>query len=183
MSEEWVFPVVVLAIGGAALAYTGTLYTTGKQWYEGCYELKVEQEKVGWSEPKTTDAYKAAFWSTCESSSRRGIFAAGLLFSGNPEKDKGVADLGSSCPSSWRDVPMAGTYFLTIDLVKSKGGPSLVEKFLPAETMIGNAYAKRWPMCATERARLGFPKIIEVSPDAYGWATPCKRCANDVKVP
>lgn len=183
MSEEWAGPVLLLAIGGAVMAYTGVFYTTGKQWYESCYELKIEQEKVGWSEPKTTDAYKAAFWSTCESSSRRGIYAAGLLFSGNPEKDKGALELGSACPSSWRDVPMAGTYFLTIDLVKLKGGPSLLEKFLPAENMISNAYTSRWPKCASERERLGFPKIIEVSPNVFEWAMPCKRCANDVKAP
>jgi hypothetical protein len=179
MGDAWGPILFILLVGCGFLAYNGTFYTTGRQWYENCYELKVEQEKAGLSEPKTTDPYKAAFWKRCELYSRRGIFNAGFVLAGNPERDAGARSLGTSCPSGWSDIPIAGTYYLTVNLLQEQGGPSLLDKFSMAEAMISRVYKTRWPNCASGRIRLGFPKIVEAREGVFDWETPCKRCETD----
>ena len=54
MSDGAIALIYIGIAAGGYLAYNGTFYVTGKQWYEACYELKVEQEKAGWSEPKAS---------------------------------------------------------------------------------------------------------------------------------
>jgi hypothetical protein len=170
---------LLIVAGVGFLLYSGTIYTTGRQWFEKCYELKAEQEKAGWSEPKTADPYKAAFWKRCELYSQRGIFSAGFILAGNPEIDAGARALGKSCPSSWSDIPMAGTYYLTLDLIGEQGGPKLLDSFTPAETMISRVYEARWPSCKSARISVGFPKLIETREGVFDWETPCKRCQTD----
>jgi len=180
MKVSW-FGLIVVGIAiVAGLAYSGTFYATGKQWYEGCYEYKVEGEKAGiLSEAKTSNPYKAILWKNCEPTSRRGIFKAGHLLAGNPGYDRGAVALGDTCPSSWTDVPLDGTYILTLRLLQEQGGPSFFDRFLPAEEMVGRVYNKRWPYCTSKRESLGFPRIVETTPGNFDWETPCKRCATD----
>ena len=171
----------IAAVVSVALAYTGTFYVTGRQWYEGCYELRVEQSKVGWAKPQAADAYKAALWAKCEPIVDRAMFASGLLYVGDPSRDLGAAALGSSCPSMWSDMPMVGMYHLAIDLVQTANAPTLLDRFTPAEWMVGRAVTSRWPSCSSERQRLGFPKIVEKSPGRFDWETPCIRCDTDTR--
>ena len=165
----------------AVLAYSGTFSSTGKQWYEGCYEYQVAEEKAGLaSEPQASDPYKAVFWKNCEPTSERGIFKAGFVLAGNPDRDRGSVALGDACPSSWTDVPLGGTHILTLRLLQEQGGPTFTDWFLPADEMIERVYKKRWPYCALKRESLGFPRIVEKTPGNFDWETPCKRCASDI---
>ena len=174
------FLVLVAAAAGGYLAHSGTLWTTGREWYEVCYALKSEQMKVGFGKVTTPDPYLAARHMACEPISVRGIVSGGMVLAGNPETDRGAAALGKSCPSGWSDMAIGGTYMTSVDLVAAAGGPSLADRFLPAERMLNRVYTARWPSCASERARLGFPRIVEKAPGDFGWEVPCQRCETDI---
>jgi hypothetical protein len=173
--------VVLLGSVARVLAYSGFFYVTVSQWCDACYEKKFQHSKQlsPGDEPTTPDSRKAIIWGQCERLSNLGIYNAGLIFGGNPDYDAGAKALGKSCPSSWLEVPLAGSYFLTVNMVRDQGGPSILDRFLPAESMIGRVYQARWPTCVAERIRLGFPKIVEVHPGLFDWQTPCARCATD----
>lgn len=181
MSEKFAALIFILLVPAAYFAYKGTFYVTGKQWYEACYELKQAQNKAGWDQAKTDDPYKAALWSQCERLSQKGIYDAGMVMGGNPEADKGSVALGKSCPNRFSEVPIAGTYYLTSDLIAEDGGPSIIDGFIPAEAVVSRVYKQRWPNCADRRKALGFPKIVEKSKGVFDWETPCKRCESDIK--
>lgn len=174
------FLVLVATAAGGYLAYSGTFWATGREWYEVCYALKSEQLRAGWSEVTTSDPYLAARRMSCEPISQRGIFSGGMILAGNPEMDRGSAALGNSCPSGWSDMAIGGTYMTSVAFVAAAGGPSLADRFLPAEWMLNRVYTARWPSCNSERARLGFPRIIEKAPGNFGWETPCQRCETDI---
>ena len=113
----------------------------------------------------TTDPYKDAFWRTCNLTAYRGMYKAGL-FLGLVGSEEGV------CPD-WNQ-PVGGIYHEALNLLQLEGGPSLFDKLLPAEHMIGRIYSKHWPTCSQEREKRGLPKTIERRPGVFGWASPCR---------
>src|SRR4051812_30938623 len=79
---------------------------------------------------------------TARTLSGRGMFDAGLLFAGGArdDSDDDGRRLLQVCPSAWSDLPMGGTYFLSLKLLQASGGPNWVDRFLPADAMIGRVY-------------------------------------------
>ena len=161
-------------VGVAAIAaYQGVFYSTGRQWFERCYEYdseRMKQSQGGWEDPKTSDPYKAAYWATCEKQSERGVYGAGFVFAGRDD-----LELAKFCPSKWADVPMGGSYMLTLKLIKAQGGLGWEYGFIPADWMIGELYSNAWPRCVAERTKQGYPKIIEKD-GTFAWEEPCAKC-------
>ena len=158
-------------------AASGYLYTNGKTYYETCYEYKVEQEKSAWSEPKTTDPYKAAAWKNCELISRQAIFDKGIILS-ELGKYRDDIILASACPSYLEDMPIAGTYIFTVKLIENAGGPTLLQKYLPASMMISDLYERRWPNCISTRKRLGYSRMTAMSDGSYEFLEKCDDCSD-----
>lgn len=165
-----------VALGGAALAsYFGVFGQTGSDYFQSCWELRAESVKKGFSKPEPKSPQQGINWAGCEPIGRRAIYETGIIFVGNP-RDADEAALERVCPSSYRQVPIGGSYMLTIDLLESSGGPRLYDRILPAEFMIGRAWRDKWPACSKERERQGYPKIVEKSAGVFGWERPCAKC-------
>jgi len=151
--------VVIAAAVVGYLCYAGTFYVTGKQWFEACYERSIQKEarEFATKEPVSPDPYKQLLWANCETLSGREMFDAGLLFAGGArdDSDDDGRRLLQVCPSTWSDLPMGGTYFLSLKLLQASGGPNWLDRFLPADAMIGRVYTAKWPRCNSERARQG----------------------------
>jgi hypothetical protein len=185
---------IVVAVGSTAiLAYYGLFYETGRQWNEACWAKRaaekakdkaanaaaakgIELRPDDFGDPQGANAQQDAQWRLCELMSRRAIYQAGFIFAGNPEVDRNASTVVQSCPSSWTQVPMAGTYWLTLDLIADQGGTHTLDAFIPAETTIQRAWIKQWPECAAERIRLGYPMIVEKKRGEFDWAEPCIPC-------
>ena len=114
-------------------------------------------------------------WKRCELYSQGGIYNAGFVLTGTPKDTEDYA-LEKVCPSKWGQIPIGGTYYLTLNLLQDQGGPSFLDKFLMAEDMISRTYEAKWPNCSVERIRQGYPKIIETQEGVFDWETPCQRC-------
>jgi hypothetical protein len=170
---------IPFAIITMILAYQGTFYTTGAQWYEACWARSVEvnQKNLLIKGPLTSDPYKAVIWANCETESLRGIYGSGMVFS--PANDGNIANLAllESCPSADR-MPIGGTYLLVLELLQKDGGPRLIDKFLPAEKTISATVNRRWPNCQHERDRQNLPRVIETASGRlkFDWQKSCYRC-------
>lgn len=162
--------IIIGAILGAVLAYQGTFFVTGKQWYEACWAKQ--------NGAKATDPYQDATWSTCEPTASAALFGSGLIFAGYPENDKDVdgASLQKVCPSSWTDAYWGGNYVLGVKVLQQQGGPNYLDAVMPARQTLERAFKGRWPRCSAERQRQGYPLLIEITPGKYDWERPCARC-------
>jgi hypothetical protein len=172
------FSLVAAAVVGGYLAYTGMFYVTGTQYYTACWD-KVAKQNGKFEEPKAPDARTAVLWAQCEIITHRGVYQAGMIFSGKAA-DKGKEDedlrrLSTACPSNYSDIPVGGAHILGVKLVAAIGGPRIDEYFTPGEWLAGRAFAARWPDCVDERRRQGFPRIVEEG-SGFRWETPCDPC-------
>jgi hypothetical protein len=171
---------VLVILGAAAVgASSCVLYDTGQDYYEACWakKAKAQEDPLNWEEPRASSPSEAIRWAKCEIETQRAIYRSGLMFAGRVQDgDRAATALAAVCPSSWSDVPMAGAYYLTVDLVERNGGPLLAEKFLPARYMIERVWKARWPRCDAERRRQGYPKIVESAGGTFEWAHPCAKC-------
>jgi hypothetical protein len=165
-SSGELFGLLVLAAIAAYVASSGWFYSTGRQWYEQCYARSVA-EGDSFVAPVTKDPYQAVAWANCEDDARRAVFGTGFVFVGQISDVSTPAEhsLAEVCPSSWTDVPVGGVYLLALRTMQDSRRPNLLDRFLPASRTIAEAFSKRWPKCAGERLRLGFPRIVEVSPE------------------
>jgi hypothetical protein len=50
-------------LSGITFAYSGTFYTTGKEFYEGCWQRKAKEGN--WKLAEASTPSEAAFWATC----------------------------------------------------------------------------------------------------------------------
>ncbi len=170
------FLFVVAAIVCGYLAFNGTFYTTGTQYYEACWEKLSKTE--GLAEPKPSNPYQAVMWGNCEMITQRAVYSEGIVFAVMPKDQTGVeaANLNKVCPNTWTDVPMGGLYILFIQQIQSTGGPQILDKFMPAGVIIGRIAKQRWPLCSAARQQQGYPKIVEKGPGEFGWERPCLKC-------
>jgi hypothetical protein len=163
----------------AVLAYNGVLYTTGDVWYDACWKKK--QAQVDFSkEPTAPDPETDILWKNCERSAEKAFYDKGMVFSGLPKDSsdqRGLA-LKRACPSNWSDVALGGFYMNAVDVVAQNGGPSILDRILPADMMLGRMFEKTWPNCARERMAQGYPKVVEISPNNFQWAEPCSVCGK-----
>jgi hypothetical protein len=168
--------VVVILVGGYSV-YSGAFYITGALYYAACWE-KVAKQQGKFEEPQAPDARTAVLWGQCEPITHRGIYEAGMIFSGRaPEgkEDDKLRRLSTACPSNYSDIPIGGAHILGVKLVAAIGGPRLQEHFTPGEWLAGRAFKARWPDCVDERRRQGYPRIIEES-GSFRWETSCEPC-------
>src|SRR5262249_29948001 len=104
-------------------------------------------------------------WKRCEPTTLRALYEIGFVFAGRIYQasrypsDSDEAELAKACPSSWTEIPIEGTYILSLELVEEKGGVRLLDNFMPADGLIQRAWLSRWPRCGAERQRLGYPKL------------------------
>ncbi len=163
-------------VAAAVAGYSGLFGQTGADYFQSCWELSAETGKKGFAgkvEPKSPQ--QAIDWAQCEPISQRGVYRTGIIFVGNATHADEIA-LEKECPSSYKQVPIGGSYMLTISLLEAAGGPKFYDRFLPAEIMVGRVWKDKWPTCSTARERQGYPRIVEKSPGVFGWERPCARC-------
>jgi hypothetical protein len=187
-------PVVALSlvVALALCVQAGLFFQTGHQWFEACWS------RVSLSDQPAT-AKEAVAWARCAPVAEEAIYSAGFVFFGDYDSDSdfgvGPADpagpiffrrdpdntaiaaekaIAAACPSNMTDVPIGGAYFLTVDLIK-KQGVRLIDRLIPSQHMIANAFETRWPACVSTRIANGYPKIVKKG-DAWDWETPCEPC-------
>jgi len=170
---------VVAGIAGAILAYNSLFYTTGTEWYEACWAKKQAHTSFA-TEPVAPDADTDIDWKNCERIAQKAFYDQGMVFSGLPKDSsdqRGIA-MKNACPNTWSDIPLAGFYMKAVDVVQAYGGPSFLDRFLPADILLGRAFDKQWPTCASVRASQGYPMIKEVAPGKFDWAEKCIVCTR-----
>ncbi|REE21198.1 hypothetical protein B0G71_4350 [Paraburkholderia sp. BL27I4N3] len=162
--------ILVIAAGVAYAAHSGWFYQTGQQWFDSCWS------SIN-SKAPASSATEATAWAQCEPQTKRALFDAGYIFSGNPQYavTPELQAVTTACPSNFTDIPMAGIQIMAVDMIEKDGGPQWIDKFLPPDRMIVRTFDKRWPTCVTTRAANGFPKIVPKG-DSWDWAGPCKPC-------
>jgi hypothetical protein len=138
------FTLVVLALVGV-LAYRGVFYTTGRIYYEGCYE----KSQLNEYEPKTPDPYKAALWATCEPIARAALDASSMRTARDDSADRDF----KGCPNFFSEVPIGGIYILIVGRIAKTGGPGVEDYFLPANVMVLRALRATWPNCPPSSGR------------------------------
>jgi hypothetical protein len=163
-------------IGAAACAYFGVFYPTGQQWYEACWAK--QKASKDFAIPDAPDSKTAILWENCEPISKRAFFTNGIMFAPLPKSnnDNRGMRLQEACPSLWRDLPMGGTYMLSVRVMQQSGGPNLLDRFLPAEQTIAKFLKTKWPHCSATRIAQGYPEIVETKPGEFGWQAPCTVC-------
>lgn len=155
---------------GAPLGYFGVFGQTGADYFKQCWERSAAPNRLaGAREPQPTTAGQAVAWAKCEPTAQRVVYGAGLVFA----SFEAAEGLYRACPPSWAHFSLADS---TVQLAVKAGGPSILDHFMPAGGMIERLWTDKWPHCSAARERLGFPRVIEVSPDNFAWERACPRC-------
>ncbi|MCG3774902.1 MAG: hypothetical protein JW395_1727 [Nitrospira sp.] len=168
----------MVALVGAALAsYHGAFGPTGADYFQSCWERQAEERTMKglFERPEPKSPQQAISWAGCEPISRRAIYRKGIILVGNPRDADDIA-LERVCPSAYRQVPIGGTYMLTLELLEMSGGPRFYDRVLPAEFMIGRVWEDKWPACSKAREGQGYPRIVEKSAGVFDWERRCARC-------
>lgn len=150
------------------LAYFGAFGQTGSDYFRECWAMSVAVEAQKRRDPVAATAGQAVAWASCDDATREAIFTRGFVFAGawlKPE-DRAVYE---ACPTPL-SFPADAAYARTIQLVIDSGGPQLLDRFLPADHMIGRVWIDRWPRCSIEREKRGIPKICRT---AQGFFSRC----------
>jgi hypothetical protein len=145
--------IVIFTILAGVGAYSGLFYTTGTQFYEGCWERRAQQK--GFADPEAKNPRQATLWASCtpivaEAMDSAG-FAIGSSADGAPQDIKALAKV---CPDRFTELPLdlRQLYAPVIEMVEKTGGPSIVDQVAPASWLVDRAIKARWPRCA-EAAR------------------------------
>ena len=167
------FILVVLISLGVWLAQSGVFYQTGRLWFDSCWTLKNAKR-----DPLTPQ--EAIAWKQCEPVTEKAVYEAGFIFGGDPKKEitPAAKAITAACPSNWSDIPIGGAFFLPVQLIERQGGPRLVDRFMPPESLVAHAFKSKWPGCPAARVANGYPKIVRKG-DAWDFESPCKPCAEE----
>jgi hypothetical protein len=150
-------------IAALLAAYFGAFGQTGADYFRACWKKNVAARNLpDGQDPMARDADEAIAWADCDYATNKAIFARGIVFVARWAEQNEPA-LYAACPDASREVPGPGNYFITIKLVVDAGGLQLIDRFLPADYMIGRVWTERWPQCAAVRQRVGFPMVVETS--------------------
>ena len=159
---------VVLMIVASVMAQAGMFYQTGQQWFEACW-LATHAKR----EP--ANAAESIAWKQCSPLVEKAVFEAGFIFAGEPVYTPSSKAIAKNCPSNWYDLPLGGVHVLAVRLAEEGGGPTLMDRFLPSETMVARVFDTKWPMCVRTRKAEGFPRLVKRG-ETWGFETPCKPC-------
>lgn len=167
------FVLVVLIALGAWAAQTGVFYQTGQQWFDSCWARSNLKR-----DPTTPQ--EAIAWKQCEPVTETAVYEAGFIFGGDPQKEitPAARAIIAACPSNWSDIPIGGAFRLAVGLIEKQGGPRFVDRFIPPESLVTNAFKSQWPGCPNARVANGYPKIVRKS-ETWDFEVPCKPCAEE----
>jgi hypothetical protein len=132
---------IAIALGIAAVvAHSGAFYTTGRQYYEACFERHLNYKGV--EAPKPKDADQGALWASCDPITERVLAATGfpIIY-----EEKGLY-LGG-CPNSYTERPLAGWWILVVKRMAEEGGPMFFDRFIPAKWTVDRVIRGMWPNC------------------------------------
>lgn len=168
----WAVLIVIgIAIAFAFAANASMFYTTGSQWFDSCWTAQHAQRKA-----KSAD--EAVSWGQCEKTASTAIFDAGFMF--GIDRTEAITQparaVAGACPSSLSDLPIGGVAVLGVGLVSDNGGPSFIDRFTPAGSLIVRAFRQRWPSCPSVRMANHFPKLVERPSGQFDWEHPCEPC-------
>jgi hypothetical protein len=142
------FLVILFLISGITSAYSGTFYTTGKEFYEGCWQRKTKDE--AWKNAVAATPSEAAVWARCSPMVAETMDSIGFaISSSNENAPADMKALVGFCPNQWSELPMAldRLYVPIIETIEGMGGPSVTENLAPASWIIQRALVARWPRC------------------------------------
>jgi hypothetical protein len=140
--------VILFFISGITSAYSGTFYTTGKEFYEGCWQRKAKDEP--WKNAVAATPSEAALWAKCSPMVAETMDSIGFaISSSNENAPADIKALVGFCPNQWSELPMARDrlYIPIIETIERMGGPSATENLAPASWIIERALVARWPRC------------------------------------
>jgi hypothetical protein len=100
------FLVILFLISGITSAYSGTFYTTGKEFYEGCWQRKTKDE--AWKNAVAATPSEAAVWARCSPMVAETMDSIGFaISSSNENAPADMKALVGFCPNQWSELPMA----------------------------------------------------------------------------
>jgi hypothetical protein len=136
-------------ISGITTAYSGTFYTTGKEFYEGCWHRKTKDE--AWKNAVAATPTEAALWASCSPMVMDTMISIGFEISSSSDKaPPEIKALVGFCPNAFSELPMGRDrlYLPVIEIIEKTGGPSATENLAPASWIIQRALIDRWPRCS-----------------------------------
>ena len=171
----------VAAIAGVAVLWalqSGVFYQTGTQWFHSCW-AKMEATPNLFREAHPANEIQAVDWAACDLKAGQAIYRVGLIVTwfpdGAPNSD--AKELQTACPDGFREIPFGGPYVLAMQLIEESGGPSLIDRVLPADHLLERTWLKHWPQCVAVRQRQGYPRVeMNETVRMWGWADPCDIC-------
>jgi hypothetical protein len=142
----------LIGIGGAGVAaHRDVFYVTGSRFYEGCWERRAKEKKIGgFKEVEADNPSQAVLWASCSpimlDSMEKAGFAIGSS-AANAQAD--MKALASACPDAYSEMPMFPNnwYSVIVDAIEKNGGPSLIDRIAPAGWLVERAAKARWPSC------------------------------------
>jgi len=148
---------LLVGVGGAGVAaYRGVFYVTGSQFYEGCWERRAKEKKIGgFEEAQADNPTQAVLWASCSPIVLESMENAGFAVgSSNPNAQADMKVLADACPDAYKEMPLLPNYWYIpiIETIEKNGGPSLFDQVAPAKWLAERAAKTRWPRCA-EAAR------------------------------
>jgi hypothetical protein len=72
--------VLLISAGLLWLCHSGSLYQTGAQYYQTCWDYEHPKQEG------LASADQAAQWATCKETAQAASYGAGFVFSGNPAR-------------------------------------------------------------------------------------------------
>jgi hypothetical protein len=127
------FLIILFLISGITSAYSGTFYTSGKDFYEGCWQRRAKGD--GWKNAVATTPSEAALWARCTPMVVETMESIGFAISSSSEKAPGeMKALVGFCPNEFSELPIAPDllYIRVIEMIEKMGGPSVTESVAPA---------------------------------------------------
>ena len=163
--------ILILAGTTAWILQTGIGIKPGRQFYDACWAKAHANGK----EPESPE--QAAQWGSCQETADAALFDAGFIFAGNPENavTPQLKAVVMACPSSWSEIPIDGVWSLAVSRIAQQGGPTPLDRFMPARNVVVRVFQRRWPSCATVARANGFPLITKHS-GSWDWAKTCEPC-------
>jgi hypothetical protein len=145
--------VILFLIGGIVSAHSGAFYTTGKQFYEGCWERHKAETEAWKAEGKSAAAKtpsEAALWASCSRIVAETMDSIGFAISDSRENAPAeMKALVGSCPNAFSELPayIDSLYVPIIDTIEKMGGSSPTDSVAPASWLVERALVARWPRC------------------------------------
>ncbi|MBT1512748.1 hypothetical protein KIP88_19800 [Bradyrhizobium sp. SRL28] len=99
-----------LALGGSAFqpAHAGTFYTTGKEFYESCWQRKTKDEP--WKNAVAATPSEAALWASCSPMVAETMISIGFEISSSREKAPAEMKALVGFGPNFRWGPIASTF-------------------------------------------------------------------------